>query len=50
MLADMGFSRDLLEMGVSTWPWRRDPDRAGVDVTPEMVQYHIANARQLRVR
>jgi hypothetical protein len=50
VLADMGFSRELLEKGVSSWPWRRDPDRAGVDVTPEMVRYHIANGRQLRAR
>lgn len=50
----MGFSRELLEMGVSTWPWRGDLDRSGTfepsNVTPEMVKYHIANGRQLRAR
>lgn len=33
-LADMGFSRRLLEVGTSTWPWREAPPEAAPGVAP----------------
>ncbi len=38
LLADMGFSRELLEQGVKAWPWLVAPDRTdGLAATAPVV-------------
>lgn len=39
MLADAGFSRELLEVGVKAWPWRATTD----ENLPPMELSHIGN-------